>query len=183
MRRAECLRHPAQSSGLVAQWIEQSPRKAWFPVRVRAGPPLTILSELVSASTDQRFVRNPSFVCFFAQPSCAIDLLLLQACLGAMRVRLELKYSENQPRWPAGDPRGGQWRPKEGGGEVSEGVDQVASGYSFGQLLTQFETSLGRRCVYRFDFGTIVVPGSAHFLCAGRVPSSAVTHGYFLNDN
>jgi len=33
-----------------------------------------------------------------------------------MRVRLELKYSDTQPRWPAGDPRGGQWRPKEGGG-------------------------------------------------------------------
>jgi hypothetical protein len=111
------------------------------------------------------------------------DLLLLKTYLAAMRVRLELKYSENQPRWPAGDPRGGQWMPKEGGGEASEDIEQVASGYSFGQLITQFETSLGRRCVYRFEFGTIVVPGSAHFLCAGRVPSSAVTHGYFLNDN
>jgi hypothetical protein len=43
------------------------------------------------------------------------DLLLIKACLAAMRVRLELKYSDTQPRWPAGDPRGGQWRPKEGG--------------------------------------------------------------------
>ena len=51
------------------------------------------------------------------------DLLLLKACLAAMRVRLELKYSENQPRWPAGDPRGGQWRPKEGGGSI-ESVEQ-----------------------------------------------------------
>ena len=43
------------------------------------------------------------------------NLLLLKACLGAMRVRLELKYSDTQPRWPAGDPRGGQWMPEEGG--------------------------------------------------------------------
>jgi hypothetical protein len=43
------------------------------------------------------------------------DLLLLKACLAAMRVRLELKYSDTQPRWPAGDPRGGQWMPEEGG--------------------------------------------------------------------
>ena len=60
------------------------------------------------------------------------DLLLLKACLAAMRVRLELKYSDTQPRWPAGDPRGGQWRPKEGGdgenaadeqGSLSDGSD------------------------------------------------------------
>ncbi len=49
------------------------------------------------------------------------DLLLLKACLAAMRVRLELKYSDMQPRWPAGDPRGGQWRPLEGGGDGSVG--------------------------------------------------------------
>jgi hypothetical protein len=35
------------------------------------------------------------------------DLLLLKTRLAAMRVRLELKYSDTQPRWPAGDPRGG----------------------------------------------------------------------------
>jgi len=40
-----------------------------------------------------------------------------------MRVRLELKYSDTQPRWPAGDPRGGQWRPKEGG-EGGEEYDE-----------------------------------------------------------
>jgi len=51
------------------------------------------------------------------------DLLLLKACLAAMRVRLELKCSDTQPRWPAGDPRGGQWRPKEGGGSI-ESVEQ-----------------------------------------------------------
>ncbi len=60
------------------------------------------------------------------------DLLLIKACLAAMRVRLELKYSDTQARWPAGDPRGGQWRPKEGGdgenaageqGSLSDGSD------------------------------------------------------------
>ncbi|MCA3596641.1 MAG: hypothetical protein IOC64_00855 [Methylobacterium sp.] len=111
------------------------------------------------------------------------DLLLIKACLAAMRVRLELKYSDTQARWPAGDPRGGQWRPKEGGGETSESVAQVASGYSFGQLIAEFETSLGRRCVYRFDDFTVVVPGSDRFLCSRKVPSAAVTHGQLLNDN
>ncbi len=47
------------------------------------------------------------------------DLLLIKACLAAMRVRLELKYSDTQPRWPAGDPRGGRWRPINTGGETS----------------------------------------------------------------
>ncbi len=52
------------------------------------------------------------------------DVLLLKACLAAMRVRLELKYSDTQPRWPAGDPRGGRWRPKEGGEEeASDGAN------------------------------------------------------------
>ena len=52
------------------------------------------------------------------------NLLLLKACLAAMRVRLELKFSENQPRWPAGDPRGGQWWPKEGGGGENAADEQ-----------------------------------------------------------
>jgi hypothetical protein len=53
------------------------------------------------------------------------DLLLLKTCLAAMRVRLELKYSDTQPRWPAGDPRGGQWMPIENGEyyESAEGDD------------------------------------------------------------
>jgi hypothetical protein len=51
-------------------------------------------------------------------------LLLVKSGLALIRLRDELKYSESQPRWPEGDPRGGQWRPKEGGeGETSQGLE------------------------------------------------------------
>jgi hypothetical protein len=49
-------------------------------------------------------------------------LLLVKSGLALIRLRDELKYSEDQPRWPEGDPRGGQWRPKEGG-EGDSGSD------------------------------------------------------------
>lgn len=94
------------------------------------------------------------------------------------------KYNPNQPRVPGGNANGGQWT--SGGGEGG-GIDmllaQLSSGYSFGTLIADFETGYGRNCVYRFDFGTIVAPGATNFPCARRVLSSAVTHGYFLNDN
>ena len=35
--------------------------------------------------------------------------------------RVELKYSDDQPRWPEGRPHGGQWKPKEAGSEGEEG--------------------------------------------------------------
>jgi hypothetical protein len=58
-------------------------------------------------------------------------LLLLKCGVTLLRFRnelkKELKYSDDQPRWSAGDPRGGQWRPKEGG----EG-DETSSDGSFG---------------------------------------------------
>jgi hypothetical protein len=112
------------------------------------------------------------------------DLLALKACITAMRLIDEMKYSADQPRWPAGDPLCGQWRPGEGGGvEVAKPPVLLASGYSFGKLIAEFETGLGRRCIDRFDFGTFVVPGPDKFLCPRIVPSSAVWHGRLLNDN
>jgi hypothetical protein len=51
-------------------------------------------------------------------------LMLLKSAVTLLRLRNELKYSDDQPRWPAGDPRGGRWRPKEDGeGEASQGLD------------------------------------------------------------
>jgi hypothetical protein len=57
-------------------------------------------------------------------------LMLLKSAVTLLRLRNELKYSDDQPRWPAGDPRGGQWRPKEGGEgegyEEGDGEDRGA---------------------------------------------------------
>lgn len=50
-------------------------------------------------------------------------LLLVKSGLALIRLRDELKYSESQPRWPGGDPRGGQWRPLEGAEETSTELD------------------------------------------------------------
>jgi hypothetical protein len=51
---------------------------------------------------------------------CGVTLLRLRQDLKYH----EMKYSDDQPRWPMGDPRGGQWRPLEGG----EGEDSEAGG-------------------------------------------------------
>lgn len=60
------------------------------------------------------------------------DLLALKACVQALRLREELKYSPDQPRWPEGHPLGGQWRPKEGGegeeGDLGDGFGIAPDG-------------------------------------------------------
>jgi hypothetical protein len=64
------------------------------------------------------------------------DLLALKACITAMRLIDEMKYSADQPRWPAGDPRGGQWMPAEGGeeGERQEDIPEDSESLSaFGE--------------------------------------------------
>jgi hypothetical protein len=56
---------------------------------------------------------------------CGVTLLRLRQDLKYHELKYhELKYSDDQPRWPAGDPLGGQWRPLEGG----EGDDRKAGG-------------------------------------------------------
>ena len=55
-------------------------------------------------------------------------LLIMKNGLTALQVACELKYSPDQPRWPAGYPRGGQWMPKEGGEEgVPEELERDAA--------------------------------------------------------
>lgn len=55
------------------------------------------------------------------------DLLALKACVQALRLREELKYSPDQPRWPEGHPLGGQWRPKEAGEGEGEALESTGS--------------------------------------------------------
>jgi hypothetical protein len=38
-----------------------------------------------------------------------------------------MSRTEEQPRWPEGHPRGGQWRPKEGGEGEEENLDSSQS--------------------------------------------------------
>ena len=109
----------------------------------------------------------------------------------ARQLRLsQRQFNPNQPRVGAGVPEGGQFV---GAGGVSSRVrygsgskpsdNIVLAGYSFGILIAEIPVPGGRRCVYEFDFGNVVVPGAVHLECSPKVPSSAVTHGYMLNDN
>lgn len=123
------------------------------------------------------------------------DLHLRLFALKAEYAALRRKYSPSQPRIPAGNSDGGQWTSGGGGGgglllgSAHGGEGNFASGlslfadFAWGSLITEFETGFGRRCVYQFSFGAIAVQGPNIARCQPRVPSSAVTHGYFLNDN
>lgn len=108
---------------------------------------------------------------------------------------LERRYAPEQPRddlgrWTSG---GGAPGPAALAGAIDAAVNaltsafgepiDVADNYSWGDLIADFKTGSGRRCVYKFDFATIVVPGSDNFPCTAKVLSSAASHGRFLNDN
>jgi hypothetical protein len=98
----------------------------------------------------------------------------------ARRFLLEWRYDPDQPRVPAGSPDGGQWTSGEASGEQSL---QIAQAYSFGSLIAEIPVPGGRRCVYQFSFGAVVVGGGVYVRCLPRIPSAGVVHGYFLNDN
>ncbi len=96
-------------------------------------------------------------------------------------LRVLRKYSPTQPRVPSGNPDGGQWT---SGGGSEEDVQLVSNDYSHGTLIAEIPLLTGRRnCVYQFDFAAVAVPGPNYAKCPQTVPSSAVTHGRFLNDN
>jgi hypothetical protein len=47
--------------------------------------------------------------------TAAIKIAEIKADLALLRLRLALRaYDPDQPRWPAGQPDGGQWRPGDG---------------------------------------------------------------------
>jgi hypothetical protein len=56
-------------------------------------------------------------------------LLVLKACVQTLRLRDELKYSDDQPRWPEGHPLGGQWKPKETGEGEENGSEASTEGF------------------------------------------------------
>ena len=103
---------------------------------------------------------------------------------------------QNQPRVPAGNEDGGQWT-AEGGGATNDvqtqdavlSFDQsnptfAAGGYSFGFLTAELPFfGGGRYCVYKFDFGSVIMPGPTNMLCPRMVPSDVVKNYPLLNDN
>lgn len=111
-----------------------------------------------------------------------------------------LKYREDQPRVPAGNPDGGQWTAdggssgeNDGGGGSGNndngasdtGAKKLAQRYERGYLLSERMTPDGRLCRYLFSFGIVEGPGSSSFGCDPQPLSSAVTHYQLLplNDN
>jgi hypothetical protein len=61
---------------------------------------------------------------------CGVTLLRLRQDLKYHELKYhELKYSDDQPRWPAGDPLGGQWRPLEGGEGEENGGEASTEGF------------------------------------------------------
>src|SRR5690349_12484618 len=84
---------------------------------------------------------------------------------------------ENQPRVPAGSGDGSQWTDGgRGDGKPSDRPILLASDYDIGKLVAEIPVPGGRRCVYRFDFGSVVVHGWVNAPCTPKVPSSGVVH-------
>jgi hypothetical protein len=52
-----------------------------------------------------------------------------------------------------------------------------------GTLVAELPYPGGRNCVYKFEFGSVVIPGPTNLSCPKMLPSAAVTHGILLNDN
>jgi hypothetical protein len=95
--------------------------------------------------------------------------------------RFERKYNPGQPRVPAGAREGGQWTGGDGSTSQAQG-DKVAQ-VEFGNLIAELRGPTGRRCVYKFNLFTVIVPGPTNFSCPKRTPSAATSHGVLTNDN
>lgn len=101
---------------------------------------------------------------------------------------VQRKYSPDQPRIPGGQPGGGQWT-EDSSASRSDAPALLISEYERGTLVAELPyaidagaPAIGRKCVYRFSFGDIIVEGSKYFACSPKAFSSEVTHGQLLND-
>jgi hypothetical protein len=102
------------------------------------------------------------------------------------------KYSEDQPRVPAGQPGGGQWTSGDGGGEIVDTTDSLVEmpiqfvSIEWGMLIAELRPAFGhdgRLCVYQFGDQTVIVPGPNNFSCQPKVAWPSTWHGQILNDN
>jgi len=131
--------------------------------------------------------------------------------LEALYEQIERKYRPDQPRVPAGVREGGRWMADGSGSGAGTPSDGSTSGntsgrndprvlsdanpenqaipgaqyaqYTFGVLVTEIPLTNGRNCVYNLENRLVIVPGPVNFRCSQKVPSSALSHGKFLNDN
>lgn len=115
------------------------------------------------------------------------DLTAASVVVKLTRLKLALKrFDHEQPRVPAGQREGGRWVGTSSGsgtGRTDDRVQRVAQSYSMGRLVAQIPRKVGFDCVYKFDFGHVMVPGMTNLGCQRIVPSAGVTHGVLLNDN
>lgn len=96
------------------------------------------------------------------------------------------KYNPNQPRIPLGNPHGGRWSGVDSAFDrdrQKDKIQRIAQGYSMGELVAEIPKSVGRYCIYKFDFGLVRVEGPTNLRCVQIVPSAAVRHGQLLDDN
>lgn len=115
------------------------------------------------------------------------DLDTARVITNIARLKLALKqFNPNQPRVPAGQREGGEWTGTSADSDIpqpSENLHLASQSYSWGTLVTEIPKTIGRYCIYDFDFGLVRVEGPTNFSCQDRVLSSAVRHGILLNDN
>lgn len=135
---------------------------------------------------------------FYLRTGTVPDEVLHYKALAHAGLR-SLKYRDDQPRVPAGNPDGGQWTAEGGSGGENEGGgsgdaegrarddsrNKLAQLYERGYLLSERMTPNGRLCRYLFSFGILEGPGPNTFSCDPRPLSSAVSHYRLLplNDN
>jgi hypothetical protein len=115
------------------------------------------------------------------------DLDAARVIIKINRLKLILKqFNPNQPRVPSGQREGGQWTGTAADSDAAQAGENLylaSQSYSWGTLVTEIPKTVGRYCIYQFDFGLVRVEGPTNFSCQDQVPSSAVSHGILLNDN
>ena len=164
-------------SYVTSAWLEHRLR----PDRQRLVCPDAAADEATArAAAEQEAVERELLELRWVVKSLRTDLAL---------ARLRQKYSPDQPRAPAGSPRGGRWigafslpdqRPAQN--EMRPRPTVLAQA-GFGRLVAEIRVPGGRRCVYNFGPISIVAPGPTNLNCSSRMHWSGLTHGQLLNDN
>jgi hypothetical protein len=134
----------------------------------------------------------PSIATRFAFSSLKWQLAAIELQIKLVRFIIALKaYNPEEPRISAGNPGGGRWTRIGGIGRApslerapSRQQSELAEG-DIGTLISElrYPGGNGRKCVYKFSFGSVIVEGPRYAACKGDVFWFEVTHGQILNDN
>ena len=200
--------HPAAVEHQRKRWTRPDAYRFAPPGSPEAKPPGYLHPWAAVARSERAAADEAKARAVIEQDAFERELLALRWELAKMRLDYELrrfqqKYSLDQPRVPAGNSDGGQWTSGGGSGAGRESGRPSGSGrgigsqpvtqsdltgaarYSFGTLVGRARIlSGGWMCFYKFDFGTVMVPGATNLGCAAFMPSSGVSHGALIsNDN